>query len=124
MGLYAALRILFVLGVRSLTHYCLTALDDLSLHDRDALVRLVELKPIAPAPTVVEVQLGLDRHVRVAPRVQRADLRDAMPCAHRSLKSALRISDVAQEADGIQQVRFSGRVGANQEDAALERDID
>jgi len=52
--------------------------------------------------------------------MQRTNLRNAAARMDSSLESPLRIGDLAEELECVEEVRFPGCVGTNEEDTSLE----
>jgi hypothetical protein len=61
---------------------------------------------------------------RIAPRVERTKAGDSVTELNRLLEPAARIRQVAQEPEGIEEVRFPTGIRTDNEHPLLQRDID
>src|SRR5258708_2526073 len=96
---------------------------DLPLNDRSSLVVLIELYAVGPVRPVPEIHVHLDSYVGIAAGVERSDLGDPLARQSRALKASLRIGNVPQKPERVQEIRFPGSVGPHEEHSALQGNV-
>jgi hypothetical protein len=125
VGLTESLLVASVVRIGAVEKNPVALLHDLALDECMPLLGLSELEAVGPNAIPRELQFDLDRDGGVLSGVERTDLRHASSLLDDGeLETALRVGDVPQESDGIEEVGFPRCVGADEENAPLEGDVD
>ena len=124
MGLSEAPRVRAIVIVRPVADHGLALPDPFLLDDGSAHVVLAEGESVAPRGWA-EFERDLDDDIGLAARVQGPEPRDAATeVLHRLLEAPARVGDLAEEPEGVKQVRLAAGVGADDEGAVAQGDVD
>src|SRR5712672_984744 len=96
----------------------------LALDDWSAQIVLVELQQVSPGFWRFNFRFYLDYDTGITSGMKGTNLRYPLAgMIHRTLQPPLNVGNITQKPKYIEKIGFSRRVGADQEDATLERHV-
>jgi hypothetical protein len=87
------------------------------------LVVLSDLDSVAPV-VALQVHSYFNADVGILTSMEAPELRHSASALNRALKAALRLSDIPEKAESVQQVRLARRIRTDDKSPHLERNID